>query len=346
MGLKGLLNKATGDEGNQSEFDEQQVDQLLLAEQEGVPNTECRKHNEWGPTLMNYCWNREKEGKPIDVVYKVADYLKLFPTDKKYLYDDMNTISYGIKAFECGRQPIDPLSLTADRSFDKDMFKFVSVRDAMIMNGDPVLWSGRISMNNTGMFNDTIVMGEGIPKAVEIASQLQSWAINKRRKSSEYGDFNPEAQLANNIWNSASILLRLDDMNIRGYQLLYAMEYTDGSIEKLYEILDAGRTSSQLVDYINMRSAKDYLAGDVTHNQVAVDSLASFCYDRTDFFVANDRLTLNLDPLSAEQYAKLDIQPIKTDWASLDICNTVDLESHLGCIVNAKLETGSPYTVL
>lgn len=47
MGLRNMMGLASGDSVVDG-FTRDQVQQLLLAEQNGVPDTECRKHKEWG----------------------------------------------------------------------------------------------------------------------------------------------------------------------------------------------------------------------------------------------------------------------------------------------------------
>lgn len=326
MGLQDKLMYATGNSEIDG-FSRAQVEQFLLAEKCGVPNTECKKHREWGSIFMNYCWNREKEGKSLDCIYKAADYLGRFPREKGCtICDQLDIVDYAVHTFEDGRNPIGPERATSENGiFDACMFKFLAARDRQLAKGAKTLWSGRVSMSDVGMMDDTVIMGEGIEKANEIAGQLQSWSANKR---STLKSDNPFDVMVERGWNMLNILLGLDDMNIRGYQLIYAMEYCDGSIEKLYEVLSGDR-SQELCDYINMKSAQDFMAGNGMHNQIAVSDGASFCYPGTDAMMRVGDMKLTMNELTAPTFAQKECTKMQVDYSTLDIINQVDTESAL-----------------
>ena len=96
MGLGSMFKAASGDKSIEAEysFTESQTEQLLLAEKQGVLNTECRRHREWGPTLMNICWNKEKSGESLDTVYRTAQYLSdnFDKSSDGTLYDDVDLL--------------------------------------------------------------------------------------------------------------------------------------------------------------------------------------------------------------------------------------------------------------
>lgn len=326
MGLKECFALASGNK-TANEFTREQTNELLLAKKNGVLNTECRKHKEWGPILMNYCWNRETKGQSIDCIYKTAEYLTKFDRQENGLLCDYHeVVDHGVYSYENGRTPIDPALTTSEEGvFDICMFKFLVAKDRQIWKGSKVLWSGRVQMNNVGWLDDTVIMGEGIDQAYQIATSLQSWSANKKSKGNSDDPF---AFMAERGWNMLNILLGLDDMNIRGYQLIYAMEFCDGSIERLYEVLDGDR-SQDLCDYVNMKSAKDFLAGDTSHNQVAVTNGASFCYDSTDSFMHVNGMQLNMTEFTAPGYAAKECSKLAVDYSSLDVVNRIDTESAL-----------------
>lgn len=324
MGLRNMMGLASGDSVVDG-FTRDQVQQLLLAEQNGVPDTECRKHKEWGPTLMNVCWNKEKEGKDIAPIYRVAEWLSVLPKDENgLLYDNCDIVlcAYKLSSNYVSLPDVGKY-INDDGIVDECMLKFVMEKEKMISEGADVLWSGRVSFNNVDMFNDSIIMGEGIKKAQDIASSLQSWSANKRTQNNPD---DPLGTMGMRAWNMMNILLGLDDMNIRGYQLIYAMEYVDGSIEKLYEVLDGGR-SQELVAYVNKKSAEAYMGGYRSQNQVAVCSGASFCHDGSMGRSDMNRSSLIMTMDKAEDFATANVQPISVDYSKLDIVNRVDFES-------------------
>lgn len=129
--------------GNQ-EFTKEQVEQLLLAEQCGVPNTECKKHKEWPPTVMNICWNREKEGKDISCIYKAADFsTQHFPKDENgFMFCSLDVFIYFIECFENGIIP--ELPKVVNGVFDITDYKFKIAKDEMLKAKAETLKSGRI----------------------------------------------------------------------------------------------------------------------------------------------------------------------------------------------------------
>lgn len=122
-----------------------------------------------------------------------------------------------------------------------------------------------------------------------------------------------------------NILLGLDDMNIRGYQIPYALDYTDGSIEKLFEIVSAGRSES-LCSYINKRSAQDFVNGNENHNQIAVTHGASFCYPSSGQFATYASMELNLTHLNVDKHLNVNTESLSVDYSKLDIKSQVDME--------------------
>lgn len=299
-------------------FSKAQQGQLKLAKEAGV-DTECLFHPEWGPVLMNTCWNRESRNESTFPIHKAAAYLsEYFPMKDGVLFDEPLTIFYAVKMFKHGATPMAPPKKT-DGTPDMPMFTFIRKRDELLAGGAYRLYSGRVSINDVHWLDMPDILAEGIPDALHIIHALQARAvITTRPDGSRYempaGDKRQMALL--------NIQLCLDDMNIRGYQIPYAMEYAGGSIETLFGLLH-GERSEELCRYINMKSAQDYLAGNKDRCQIAVSSGASFCHDGALSVLAHMPLTMS--EKVARRFAEANIAPLAPDWAQMDIIGRIDM---------------------
>lgn len=299
-------------------FSKAQQGQLKLAKEAGV-DTECLFHPEWGPVLMNTCWNRESRNESTFPIHKAAAYLsEYFPMKDGVLFDEPFTIFYAVKMFEHSATPMVPPKET-DGTPDMPMFAFIRKRDELLAGGAYRLYSGRVSINDVHWLDMPNILAEGIPDALHIIHALQARSvITTRPDGSRYempaGD---ERQMA-----LLNIQLCLDDMNIRGYQIPYAMEYAGGSIETLFGLLHDER-SEELCKYINVKSAQDYLADNKNHCQIAVSSGASCCHDGVLSVFAH--MPLNMTEKSAKEFVEADIAPLTPDWAQMDIIGRIDL---------------------
>ena len=302
-------------------FTKAQQAQLDLALEQGVENTICLEHPEWSPTLMNLCWNLEKKGEPVRPAVQAGEWLRRnLPMHGRLIEDDFRIVLHVFNAFDADNVPAEP-AFKPDGILDMDMYLFRIARLELIWKGSVMLWSGRVSINDSDIFALPAVIGEGIRQAYGIASRLQAWAAEKAEEKPARDVMD---QISARQISMLNVLLTLDDMNIRGYQIPYALEYAGGSLEVLYGMLDKNH-SGDLCDYINMRSAKDYLAGNLEHNQAAVQSGASFCHDGLLSSFALDRSSLNFTSGSAREYARNDIRPLNIDWSKLDIMSSLDL---------------------
>lgn len=298
-------------------FTEAQQAQLKLAAECGVKNTECRNHPEWGPTLMNLFWNRERKHSPLQPVFDTAEYLSIwFPKVNGVLYDEALVLFYIVQTFEQKRLPIVPHK-DANGDIDTDMFLFRAKEDWILANGSFRLYSGRVSINDADWLDTQVLMAEGRREVDEIISALQARAVLARDFDGRYYEMPAGIKRTATMTN---ILLTLDDMNIRGYQILYAMEYAGGSIELLYSTV-RGSSPEKLCRFINRKSAIDYLAGNVNHNQIAVAHGASFCHSGTLSSYISSKL--NMTNEQAKVYASDTIEPLEPKWGTLDIVGKI-----------------------
>lgn len=225
---------------------------------------------------------------------------------------------------------------TNESARNECLCEFQKVKQELCEKGAYRLSSGRISINECDMFDVIAMMGEGIQEAENILYALRNWAANKKNGFLSTTNDDPWTRMNNRAFNMHNIMLRLDDMNIRGYQILYAAEYTDNCIEKLFKILDSNNQDavsalSGMINYINMKSAKAYLNGDSSKNQVAVTGGASFCHLGNLYLLANER-TLNMDHEYAKSLASVEVKPAGVDYSKLDIINIVDTETAIRII--------------
>lgn len=305
-------------------FNSSQKAQLALARQEGVLTSECRNHTEWGPTLMNMCWNREKRGQSIQPVIHAGRWIQQnLPAHGTVIEDDLEIIVHIVDTLSKNREPVHPI-FDIDHNLDLPMYKFKIKRQDLLDKGSCMLWSNRVSINDANMFDMPVIMGEGLGPVNHIIAALQSWAADTAEQNPRNAGLDP---VANRQLAMTHILLTLDDMNIRGYQISYALEYAGGSIEMLYKLLNANPNDpADMCAYINMRSAKDYLAGAVTHNQIAVTSGASFQHAGMLSGFAGPHMKLNMDEDTAKAMASQDIKPQNADWSNLEIRSRVDMD--------------------
>ena len=302
-------------------FTEAQKNQIDMAAQFGVRHTECEKHPEWGPGLMNLVWNRERAGKGLAPVYLAACWLQknLGLQENGCLYDDIEVLSHVARAFEQSGRPMHPV-FDDKGAFNRTEYLFRITRDKALINGAVILSSGRASLPDCmELFDDVRLMGEGLKEAEDILIRLKEWAANEPEAHAENGKPDIQNAFDNRQWRMASILLTLDDMNLRGYQIPYAYEYAGGSTETLFRLLWNG-PKKELCDYVNARSVRDFLAGDKTHDKLAVPSGASFRYPggRT---ASPDERPLLLQP--GITYAATTLPCLTPDWGSLDIKNGI-----------------------
>lgn len=279
-------------------FDRYQLDQINLAEQHGVQDTICAKHPNWGPTLMNVCWNRERAHEDMGPFMKTVKFLTTwFPSENGHIMDDLETICYVLDCYIAGREPVLPKTARLKQ------YDFLRIQDKALADGARVLESNRVSVEETGLWELPVLMAEGDEIALGILKQLE--AFSAARKAN-----------ANQQFNTIPVLLELDDMNIRGAQVRYALDYSDGSIQVLYELIRD--RSEDLCKYVNERAyAACWPVGIL---QIAVTNGASSKYsDRKGPGIAIFESFLS-------KPCEVKTRSMEPDYASLDILDGVGLD--------------------
>lgn len=178
--------------------------------------------------------------------------------------------------------------------------------------------SGRISTNDINYDCDqNFLLCEGFQEAFSVILELDT--VSK-------GVFNDQKifGMGGHRVPALNTLLAYDDMNIRGVQLMYAADYVDRDFQKLAKLIQ--RRDSTLLEYINKRSAEDItdVNPKVTQHYVAVSGGASATEMST--FGNLNRMDVVMDVISAGQYLMSEVEPLKMDYASMDIVDGTDPE--------------------
>ncbi len=175
---------------------------------------------------MNWCWSYEKEGKDINVILNLARFLEdNFPRVDGLVGADCDIMNIIIRCYDNGGTPYVPELLSDGRvNYESYMFKMI-IWELGGLNAEK-LSSGRLKFTDSMGFGVMEhLMAEGDKEVYDIVSKLKDYAAMSA------GDSPLGIATVNRQWKEMSILFTLDDMNIRGYQIRYALEYTDGSVE-------------------------------------------------------------------------------------------------------------------
>ena len=320
------------------QFDNYQLQQFQIAESEyGNIDSEIKKHPEWSGTFMNYFLHAEGKGEGLRPFYEVADWLHKhpLPSDAGGQIGCSSTVfSNLLEIYRLGHSLPENLPLTSTGEVDEFMFQFQLIRDKLKYKGHPQLISGRLCMNDINLLEDDYVLAEGNREAYEIFCSLGSMSQHNFKGPVSPGD--RFGQIANNIWANTSIKLGFDDMNIRGIQILDALEYADGSIQKLYEHMSQpfpnDTRDPNIYKYCNMKAAQRIRDKVSTSEYIAVSGGASMDkQDMKDSMLMGYRnpelipYRYKMSVLNYMEYLE-DIQPIKTDWSKIDIISNTRKE--------------------
>lgn len=325
------------------EFDDYQLQQFQIAEKEyGNINSQIKKHPEWSGTFMNYFLHAEGKGEDLRPYYEVADWLHKHP-----LPSDIGSARIGscstifsslLEIYKSGHSLPEKLPLTSTGVIDEFMLQFQLIRDKLIYKGHALLISGRVCMNDVNFLEDDYLYSEGNRDAYEVFQSLGSMSQHNYKGVSDPNDM--EGKIAENMWSNMSIKMSFDDMNIRGIQILDALEYADGSIQKLYEHMNQpfpmNTRDDNIYKYCNMKAAQRIRDKVSTSEYIAVSDGASFDkQDMSDSSIMGYRnpdlipYRYKMSVLNYMDYLKEEIQPISTDWSKIDIITSTPLKEAL-----------------
>ncbi len=285
----GVQIKENPDLSKELKFNDYQVQQFMIAEKEyGNVDTEIKKHPEWSGTFMNYYLHREGKGQDCKIMYEAAQWyadMKL-PSDEKsgFLASSHGILHNVIQILDFGGTLPAELPKASDGSVDEYMLEWKLFEQVLGKKGNPVLISGRFAYDdkNIGLMDDELFFSEGIKEAADILSAISAACQHYTPKHCTADD--PFASISENVYNSLAMKLALDDMNIRGQQVIDALEYFDGNVQELYRHLNQPYPMStrdpEIVKYVNMKAAKRIVEGSkrgrIIVEPIAVNSGASF----------------------------------------------------------------------
>lgn len=316
-----------------TELTEAQENEFMMADQFEGSSTEIRKHPEWHSYFMNSYWNSEKRGDASHY-YEIADYISSHPSKKdmaagkigadfEYLYA-LNSFVKDAK----GMVSIPEIPVNGQGYVDVSEAKFLLQKAKLqdIEHRTP-LYTGRMPIGNDDNMDEIkTLMCEGNHEAEKIYDQLQSAAKSDGRKLSSNGLSGMEKHdMAN--WHAFSTILGLDDMNIRGQQIVDAYEYADHSVETFLDLID--KRDVKMCGYINAKCADRFIenAGEPDAvwdvYTIAREHGASFAHDG-NFSADRDWM---INHINARQLASIDIKPLAVDYSKLDITDGVDMKT-------------------
>ena len=320
-----------------TEFTEDQIHQFGVAEQFGGSSEEIRKHPDWSSSLMNCWWNAEKDGeteKWLRTISVIRDnpcemdaQLKVLGSDYEYAYTvsrciaDPNTFSL-----------VTNIPKDANGYADPELLKFM-LYNKQVSKGEleALLDTGRYSINDTNSEQLDYLMCEGNKDIKSLYQNIKRVAGEHAYSENRFGPTDEEKR-----WASYSIVLAMDDMNIRGRQIQIALDYAKGSIEKLVELLRS--RDYNLVQYMNKVVAEEF-----SNNKV--DSTYHYDdYGRVRYPIATTvgassarghKTALSDWRVSAwnvEDFLKAEIIESEIDWSTMDITDGIDTETGIKII--------------
>lgn len=346
-----------------TEFDEFQKRQFVIADEFGLSNSEIKKHPEWSSTFMNFYINKEHNGEDLGVMYIAADFLKKhrLPSDvqAKQIGNTIDGLSTLVDAIERGID-IDKIVPMKDGMLDYDMWLFRLTEEIMKDDESKILLSGRVVLPDN-FFKIDIIMAEGLPRAKDICNKLSFYNADFNETHHNYNDLTSAfPYIADRMWDMSSILMKLDDMGIRGRQLIDAVEYAGGTEQGLFDVLKEGR-SKELVDYVNKKAAERIKNGESNKEYIAVTDGASF--DKMNSFnsggfgawmepfrnMAEAKYSYRINNINYEDYLDIAVKAREIDYLQYDIVNNVDTETAIkiaearGFKLIRRFETGKNF---
>lgn len=321
-------------------FDDYQLQQFTIFESEYKRvDTEIRKHPEWHGNFMSFFLHAEGKGEDLRPYYEVADWLS-----KNQMPSDANTGKIGasitilqhlLNIAKMGKPLPKELPLADDGTVDEFMLNWKLIEKSYEYKGHPKLISGRLCIYDVGLFDEDFFYSEGNRKVHDILNQLGDASSHKYNR--QFSASEPEAAMAENWWAHNSIKHALDDMNIRGVQVLDALEYVGGSVQKLQEHLHQplpmDTIDENIAKYCNMKAAQR-IRDKVTKSEfIAVHGGASF--DKEDMSTScmtgyrNPDLIPYRYKMSVLNYKEylIDMEPLTEDWSKVDIIQGTDFDT-------------------
>lgn len=187
----------------------------------------------------------------------------------------------------------------------------------------------RMSINNISDFDFLrAVMSEGVEEARGVFHEMKKIADSVKPQQVSH-------HLGGKMIPCYNTLLALDDMNIRGQQIVYAAQYCDGDYQKLVEL--AQERDEGLIAYINKKQAETGRLG----ADVAVEGGAS----STQSFLFGGVSPYHMTYVDMEDFASSGIEKQKRDYHSMDIYSGVSTEDAIEIAKTWGFEVAARYPV-
>ena len=312
---------------NMKIFDEFQEEQINLAKNNYSDAVYIlERHPEWSSTLMNVVWNRLKNYKgntEDDINYDgILEFAKLIPT-KDGKYGDYGLLLTYIAACE----QLSPIHIDLGNS----MFDYVEIQNerGSSISANELLWYAIKTSNApnntrqklTGVFAErtdfmTALLSEGNEDAKHIIEDILYHSQTVDKIGAEPFD-RSGLFLGSHMQLGMNNLLALDDMNIRGEQILYAFDYCDRDLKTLSTML---RTRDKdMIAYVNQRAVEEGIKNNKIEVPKAVAAQASF-----DFF-RNHSGVLTISEFDFDMY-KDKSKKLVIDWKTREIISGTSVE--------------------
>ncbi len=330
---------------SESSFNEAQKQQFEIAAHLGVSDEEIRQHPEWSSTFMNYFINREKEDKKLSIMYEIADMLTecRMPCDSETIGNDWRVLHLLIQIMDVQtkrKKKWVPLFVnTGNEKQDVAKYRFSLLRALYGLLEKEMLLSGRYVLDDMAGFDGDDLMAEGYPEVGDILTSLGSMCQHKTESVVKSDNF--VGKIVENIWQTNVPKLGFDDMNIRGRQILDALEYAGGNVWELYQMLNRPYPEStrdpNLVAYVNACAARRIQNKESDMEYIAVCGGASFCHMGSilpiGMMSTDEELNrakkysfrMTAENGAYEHYLS-DIKPITVDYKQIDVISNTPMQ--------------------
>lgn len=293
------------------------------------------KHPEWSSYAMNIVWNKVLRGEDIDTLIKFIPYSGKNEEGKEGNADILFSFGsiYNLKGDKQNPLKCDPVEACISYckqhpNCSKTEFLHQVLRKCFKIQPTTrrVKFTECIAKNR--LLTDAL-FAEGIPEAYSIFIKLKSTDIDSKE-----------------IYKMP-IYYALDDMNIRGTQLIYAYNYCDGDYRALSsKVSDRDKT---LVDYINQEVVRNKSTlVDKTTLPKAVCRGASFTngigFEKPKVCIIRSQedksVPQNVQPLSID-YSIRSIDELTDEYVGLKILHSLGFEDV--SYIDQVILSGKPY---
>lgn len=283
-----------------------------------VQENETMEYLKWSDSLKAMVESRRTNGKESDEIIKFLEECE--PEHKKlgehYFYlsaaCELAEEPHGINFLRTGLENNPDLNSDAGIMFLCEMYYLesdVSARRQL---------SGRYSLPGDyhALYGEEVFLSEGNQRAFEIIREVCNLSRTMNRQQI------PDGMMFGHLAPGMNIVLALDDMNIRGQQVIDALDYCDGDSQKLVNLITD--RDSDLCAYINKKTAERFRASaKPAKAYVAVTGGASF----TEGYLNLREIDLIMDDGNVDKFLHSDVSKQTADYSKMDIISGTTLDA-------------------